>query len=87
MSTILGFAGLLLCWRANRAALLTAAPLLLYPLVYYATQNFLRYRYPILWISFLLAGHALYTAYCYFFPPSIQPVTAEGPRISPFHMV
>ena len=43
----MGLAGLLLCWRTSRrAALLTAAPLLLYPFVYYATQNFLRYRYP-----------------------------------------
>ena len=87
-STILGFVGLLLCWRTNRrAALLTAAPLMLYPLVYYATHTFVRYRYPILWISFLLAGHALYTAYCHFFPPSIQPVTTTGPASSRVPMV
>ena len=36
-----------------------AIPLALYPPVYYLTQNFPRYRYPILWISFLLSGYAI----------------------------
>ena len=33
--------------------------LLLYPLIYYGIQHFTRYRYPILWVSSLLAAYAL----------------------------
>ena len=36
-----------------------ATALVLYPPVYYLTQDFPRYRYPILWISFLLSGYAV----------------------------
>ncbi|MFN8061304.1 MAG: hypothetical protein U0Q12_19240 [Vicinamibacterales bacterium] len=41
------------------AGLVLAAPLLLFPIVYYLLQFEDRYRYPILWVTFLLAGHAL----------------------------
>jgi hypothetical protein len=58
--TIMGFAGAALLFKRNRPAFWPLAiPLALYPPVYYVTQNFPRYRYPILWISFLLAGYAL----------------------------
>ena len=33
--------------------------LLLYPMIYYCIQHFTRYRYPILWVSSLLAAYAL----------------------------
>ena len=58
--TLLGFAGLALCAKHHpiTAALLGSA-LLLYPLIYYCIQHFTRYRYPILWISSLLASYAL----------------------------
>ena len=58
--TLLGFAGLALCAKQHpiTAALLGSA-LLLYPLIYYCIQHFTRYRYPILWISSLLAAYAL----------------------------
>ena len=58
--TILGFAGAALLFKQNRPAFWPLAiPLALYPPVYYLTQNFPRYRYPILWISFLLSGYAV----------------------------
>jgi hypothetical protein len=58
--TIMGFAGAALLFKRNRPAFWPLAiPLALYPPVYYVTQNIPRYRYPIFWISFLLAGHAL----------------------------
>ena len=58
--TILGFGGAALLFKQNRPAFwCLAIPLALYPPVYYLTQNFPRYRYPILWISFLLSGYAV----------------------------
>ncbi len=58
--TILGFAGAFVLYKQNRSAFWTLAiPLLVYPPVYYLTQNFPRYRYPVLWISFILSGYAL----------------------------
>jgi len=58
--TLLGFAGAAVLFKQNREAFWNLAiPLIVYPPVYYLTQNFPRYRYPILWISFLLAGYAV----------------------------
>ena len=58
--TLLGFGGLALSWKTNPiAASLLGPTLLLYPLVYYAIQHFTRYRYPILWVSSLMAAYAL----------------------------
>jgi hypothetical protein len=65
--TLLGFAGLAFAWRTDRfAALLLAAPLLLYPAVYYLVQHVVRYRYPVLWVSAFLTSHALVTLWCRF---------------------
>jgi hypothetical protein len=44
----MGFAGAALLFKRNLAYLRDSV-----------TQNIPRYRYPIFWISFLLAGHAL----------------------------
>ena len=58
--TLLGFAGLVLCAKTNPiAAALLGSILLLYPLTYYTIQHFTRYRYPILWVSTLLAAYTL----------------------------
>lgn len=58
--TVLGFAGAILAFRADRTAgWLLGAALVAHPLVYYFIQQLIRYRYPILWISFLLAAYAL----------------------------
>jgi len=58
--TLLGFAGAAVLFKQNREAFWNLAiPLIVYPPVYYLTQNFPRYRYPILWISFMLAAVAL----------------------------
>lgn len=58
--TPISFAGLLLLWKASRAgALLLGAWLALYPPVYYLLQADDRYRFPILWVSYLLGSHVL----------------------------
>lgn len=56
----LGFVGAILAVRANpMAAWLLGGALVSYPIIYYFVQHLLRYRYPVLWISFLLAAYAL----------------------------
>jgi hypothetical protein len=58
--TALSVFGLWLLYRDNRrAALLLGTALTLYPLVYYVVQFDVRYRYPIYWMSLLLAGIAV----------------------------
>ena len=58
--TLLGFVGLAHCGKTNpMAASMLGSILLLYPLIYYAIQHFTRYRYPILWVSSLMAAYAL----------------------------
>lgn len=58
--TVLSLVGLYLGWRQRaRWAPHFAAWLLLFPLVYYLIQFAPRYRYPLLWVSWLLAGHAV----------------------------
>jgi hypothetical protein len=62
--TLAGFAGLILCYKQNRfAALLFGSLLLVYPLIYCFVQHFLRYRYPVLWVSSLMAAYALTVAW------------------------
>ena len=62
--TLTGFAGLILCYKQNRlAAMLFGALLLVYPLAYYFVQHFLRYRYPVLWVSSLMTAYALTVAW------------------------
>lgn len=60
LSTVLMVAGLILLVRQApvRAAVL-AVPLVVMSALYAPVQFEDRYRYPILWITFLLAGHAL----------------------------
>jgi hypothetical protein len=59
--TLLGFAGLRIGFALSRpAGLLAASWLALFPVVYYFVQHTDRYRLPILWVSFLLAGVALH---------------------------
>jgi len=58
--TLAGFAGLILCYKENRlTALLFGSLLLVYPLAYYFVQHFVRYRYPVLWVSSLMTAYAL----------------------------
>jgi hypothetical protein len=62
--TLAGFAGLILCYKENRlTALLFGSLLLVYPLIYCFVQHFLRYRYPILWVSSLMTAYALTVAW------------------------
>jgi hypothetical protein len=62
--TLAGFAGLILCYKENRlTAPLFGSLLLVYPLIYYFVQHFLRYRYPVLWVSSLMAAYALTVAW------------------------
>lgn len=59
--TALGFVGLALLARDSRwlAFRMLLAPCLLYPLVYYVNQTHIRFRYPIFWITLLLAVYAV----------------------------
>ena len=58
--TIMGFAGAALMFKRNRPAFWPLTiQITVYPPVYYLTQNFPRYRYPILWVSFLFAAYGL----------------------------
>ena len=62
--TVFSLVGLaLMFWNQSganrRAALMLAAPLLLYPLVHYVVQFEARYRYPIFWATFLPASYAI----------------------------
>lgn len=58
--TLLSFPGLWFLYQGNkRAALLLGTALLLYPAVYYVVQFDVRYRYPIYWVSLMLAGIAI----------------------------
>ncbi len=60
--TVLSVPGLLLmAWRREAAAAFLAAVFLLFPLLYYVVVSDVRYRYPILWLSFIAAGNALYS--------------------------
>jgi hypothetical protein len=44
-------------WKKSRSAAgILALWLLLFPLIYYVIQFDLRYRFPILWVTLLLAG-------------------------------
>ncbi len=55
--TLMSVFGLVRLWRTNPpGALLCSLWLSLFPLVYYIVQFLERYRRPILWITFLLAG-------------------------------
>lgn len=56
--TLLSLPGLFLMWRnARLAAYVVALWLLFFPLIYYFVQFMDRYRYPILWASFLAGSY------------------------------
>ena len=81
--TLVGFVGLALSYRRNRfAALLFGSLLLTYPLIYYVVQHFLRYRYPVLWVSSLLASYAITAAWERFWarPPLTARTVQAGGR-------
>jgi hypothetical protein len=60
LMTLLSPVGLYLLYRTNRSlAIIFSLWLCLFPLVYYFVQYDQRFRVPILWITFLLAGHAI----------------------------
>jgi hypothetical protein len=62
--TVLSFAGLWLAWRRRMAcARVLTLWLGLFPLIYYVVQFEVRYRTPILWISYLLAAFAIQSAF------------------------
>ncbi len=57
--TLLSFAGLWASWRRLASTHVLALWLVVYPLIYYLVEFEERYRYPILWITFLLAAAAI----------------------------
>ena len=61
----LGIIGLFLLWRQAliRPALLLAAIFASFPLIYYLAPAFPRYRYPMDWTMWLLAGFTVITAW------------------------
>jgi len=62
--TLLSLPGLVMLYRRDkRSAAMCATCLSLYPLVYYIVQYDYRYRYPILWVTFLLGAFPI-TALC-----------------------
>jgi hypothetical protein len=57
LMTVLSVAGLFMLYRADRqSAVLCILGLLTYPVVYYLVSYEYRYRYPILWVTFLLGS-------------------------------
>jgi hypothetical protein len=60
LMTLLSIAGVWMLYRRdNKSAYICLSCLVLYPLVYYVMQFIDRYRYPILWLSFLLGSLAI----------------------------
>jgi hypothetical protein len=58
--TALSVPGLLLMiWRRQAVVVFMMAALAAYPVMYYLVVSDVRYRYPVLWISSLTAGHAV----------------------------
>ena len=58
--TLLSVAGLwILCRRDKTSAMVCITCLALFPLVHYVVQSSFRYRFPILWVTFLLGAFRL----------------------------
>jgi hypothetical protein len=58
--TIASVFGLYVVWKEARSSFIVLTVwLTLFPLIYYVVQAAPRYRYPVLWISWLLAGQTL----------------------------
>jgi hypothetical protein len=56
-ATVLSIPGLIMLWRTSRrGAVILASFLVLYPPVYYFVQFESRYRFPIMWVTFLLGA-------------------------------
>jgi len=63
LGTVLSIPGLILmAWRRDLAALLIGCVLLVYPVMYYIVVSDVRYRYPVLWLTFLAAGYLIHAA-------------------------
>jgi hypothetical protein len=57
LMTLLSGAGLLILYQRDaRSAAICMSCLTLYPLVYYIVQFEDRYRYPVMWVTFLLGA-------------------------------
>jgi hypothetical protein len=60
LMSVLTFPGLVLLWRQSRpGAVICAIFLGIYPLIYYIVQFIDRYRFPIMWVTFILASVAI----------------------------
>ena len=57
--SLAAWSGVLLAWRAGRDWFCLACVLALYPVIYYVTYTFARYRHPIEPVMYVLAGYAV----------------------------
>ena len=57
--SLAAWSGILLAWRGGREGLPFACVLAFYPLIYYLTYTFSRYRHPIEPLMYVLAGYAV----------------------------
>jgi len=57
--SLAAWSGVLLAWRAGRDWFSLACVLALYPVIYYVTYTFSRYRHPIEPVMYVLAGYAV----------------------------
>ena len=61
ISTLLSIPGMVLMARQRaKVSLFVVIVLMIYPLMYYIVVSDLRYRVPVLWMSFLPAGYFLF---------------------------
>jgi len=62
LGTVLSIPGfVLMVRRRDPAALFIGCVLLVYPLMYYIVVSDVRYRYPVVWLSFLAAGYLIHS--------------------------
>ena len=61
MTLLSAFGPLLLYRRDVTSAAIVALVLAVYPVIYYITQFEFRYRYPIMWVTFLLGAMPITT--------------------------
>jgi hypothetical protein len=60
VATVLSIPGMFMLWqRSRRAAVICGSFLVLYPPIYYVVQFDERYRFPILWVTFLVGAVAI----------------------------
>lgn len=83
IGTLFSVPGLILMLRRrNAVSLFLLAALFLYPLMYYIVVSEVRYRYPILWLSFLPAGYCLHLL-CRLLSSALRPASLRVPSRSP----